>query len=942
MPPRSGRPPDDPFPARTNVGDRYITLKRLGHGGYGVVYQALQQELETHVVLKFLKREHHGQFDRVEQFKREARAPGKIRTGVVKCLDFYEDLDGYPCQVLEYVHGPNLRTHLEKEGGALPYETALQIAIQLARTMQAAHRAGIVHRDLTPGNIMLTDERLPRLIRAKVIDWGIAAWFGEGHTSASAPEGAPPPPYLPPEDTNPVRPAYDLFTFGVVLYQMLVGQPPEPTSFVSTRLAMSELAASLSQYAPTLRKFLAQCLQQSPHDRPTADDARQILEQLAFDEEQRPMREMREQVLQAAGKIKLLEEQADQQRKRADDENDQVTALQVRLENGERNHDQTKELLRQREQANAGFAHQNEKLRADLETVTNRLHAAEREREAVRSELISAQQTIDALREAVRRSDARAKDLETRFDALRKEFEGAREGFLRQRTELTEKLRESEESSRMSRTERERQLNSDVSAYLSQLDQQREAIERLRSQLETATRHAEDVDAERTQLQSALVAAQASVAKAAGSRRSMVLTGGVGVLVGAGLSLAAFTVSRPHTTVPPASVSTSQPGRTPIASTPLAAAPPLATPTQPPSPLDLTVAAIATTPPTVKAQPAAAQWRAIGPPLPGRALRILDIWADARAIYAVGEQCIEGCDRILPGARPRETTRGVLLRSVTLGKSWQEMSLPGKPAHLYAVRGDASGTIYVGADGALFRLSDTEPIRVPVIWATGSERQVLRDVFVTAKGTAYAVSAAPGGHLFEFRFSVQGEPQVQPHKLPTGDSLQGIDGDGDAVWAVGTGGTVIRAAMDLTLPRNLGLLRSIDNVPLSPMPNQETLYKVRVHGANVTICGALDVPGQVRRGVVYRSQDSGKHWIRTALGIPCYAQRELESGDMLLAGYGKKLIRISAHAEPQEESIPLLQEGSNTKALWGRSFDDLFVAGWNGLFLYHGPRLGMP
>lgn len=937
MPPRSGRPSDDPFPARTVVGDRYITLKRLGHGGYGVVYQALQQELETHVVLKFLKREHHAQFDRVQQFKREAHAPGKIRTGVVKCLDYYEDLDGYPCQVLEYIHGPNLRTHLEKEGGTLPYETALQIALQLSRTMQAAHRAGIVHRDLTPGNIMLTDERLPRLIRAKVIDWGIAAWFGEGHTSASAPEGTPPPPYLPPEDANPVRPACDLFTFGVVLYQMLVGQPPDPTSFASTRLALSELSVPLGQYAIPLRKFLAQCLQQSPHDRPSADDARQILEQLAFDEEQRPMREMREQILQATGKIKLLEEQADHQRKRADDENDQATALKARLENSERGHDQTKELLRQREQANAGFAHQNEKLRAELETVNNRLHAADRERESVRSELISAQQTVDALRETGRRSEGRAKELEARLDSLRKESESAREGYHRQRAELAEKLRESDEAARMNRTERERQLSSDVSAYLSRLEQQRAEIDRQKVELTTAIRHVEESEAERTQLRTALLDAQAAVSRAASSRRSMV-TGGAGILIGAGLSLAAITVGHPATPVQPTSMGTMA-HRSPQDSVDLGVYISLAR--QPTLP-DLATAVAENAVPAQSPVHKPAQWRAVSHSVPGNPLRILDLWADSHAIYAVGEQCTHGCDKIADGSPSRETTRGIVLRSTTRGASWEERQLHSSAAHLYAVRGSPDGTVYVGADGALFRLTSTDTVRVPVAWSTGGGRQVLRDLWVPEQGMVLAVSAAPGGHLFAIQFPEQGEPQIRPTKLPTGDSLQGIDGEGDTIWTAGTGGAVIRASRDLTNARYVGALRGADGTLLSTAAQHETFYKVHVRGASVSLCGALDVSGQVRRGVFYRSQNRGKHWTRTALDMPCYALRELDSGDVLLAGYGKKLVRVSTGQLLQEHPVPLLVESSNTKALWGRSFDDLFVAGWGGLFLHHEPPATMP
>lgn len=880
MPPRSGRPPDDPFPAQTPVGGRYLTLKRLGHGGYGVVYQALQQELGTHVVLKFLKREHHDQYGRVAQFKQEAEAPGKIRVGVAKCLDYHEDLDGYPCQVLEYIPGPDLRTHLAKEGGPLPYETTLQIAIQLARTLVAAHRVGIVHRDLTPSNVMLTDERLPRMIRTNVIDWGIAAWLGNTATSTLAPQGGPPQPYLPPEDTNPVRPAYDLFTFGVILYEMLVGQPPEPTSFSSIRQAEGALAEPLKEHSSDLRKLLAGCLQQSPHDRPNADEARRVLERLLIEEEQRPLRDLREQNQQAQGQIKLLEEQSAQQRKRSENEYQQVITLQARLTDAEGSHEQTKALLRQREQANSSLAHQHEQLRTDLEA---------------------------------------------RCEALRKERDRASDQFTRELKELEEKLAAVQQATSRSQTEREGVLAQELADTLRVNADLLAANEQLTTQLLTATQRVQDSENSCSELHSALVSSQSIVTNAAKSQKSAVRMWGLGLLIGSTCLVLAFSIyhfwplSAKHS-----SGLSAVPQRAPETAGSV-------------SVVRQELPAVNVITPSPLPAPVEPHWKPIDLGVSGSPLRILDIWANAKNMYAVGEQCTNGCNGASAGTKMEEHTRGILLRSTAHGQDWQELPLPGHPAHLYAVRGDAAGNVYIGSDGALFRITDTGTTRHPATWASGSGRQVLRDVFLSPEGSVYAVSAAPGGHLFAFQFPSQGEPIIQRIKLPTGDSLQAIHGEGDVVWIVGTGGALIRTAMDLSNRQKFGMLRNAAGMPLSTSPLQETLHKVHVRGASVMACGAVDVPGQIKRGVLYSSSDHGKQWTRTALDIPCYAMNALRSGDVLLGGYGKKLIRISERLSPREDIIPLLQHTSNIKSLWGHSGDDLYVAGWNGLFLYHGP-----
>jgi eukaryotic-like serine/threonine-protein kinase len=202
---------------------RYRAVRRIDAGGMGEIWEADDTLLGRRVAVKVLAAELAGDRAAVRRFRREARATARLaHPNVTRVFDF---VDGEaPFLVLELLEGHTLAERLHRDG-ALPPVEAARIAAAVADSLDAAHRAGIIHRDIKPSNIMLTPSG-----EVKVMDFGIAAaWEVHSTTGQQLLATAS---YVAPERVagGQTTPSADLYSLGVVLYEMLTGRPP----FVAT------------------------------------------------------------------------------------------------------------------------------------------------------------------------------------------------------------------------------------------------------------------------------------------------------------------------------------------------------------------------------------------------------------------------------------------------------------------------------------------------------------------------------------------------------------------------------------------------------------------------------------------------------------------------------------------------------------------------------------
>ena len=163
----------------TVIADRYRLISVLGKGGMGIVFVAQHIALEREVALKFLRGALANDPVVLKRFQREARAASAIKhPGIVDVTDFGEDRDHGVYYVMEYVAGQPLTARLAP-GVGMPVNDILNLGVQLADALRAAHAQGVVHRDLKPDNILLF-KRPDGTTEAKILDFGIAGVQGEG------------------------------------------------------------------------------------------------------------------------------------------------------------------------------------------------------------------------------------------------------------------------------------------------------------------------------------------------------------------------------------------------------------------------------------------------------------------------------------------------------------------------------------------------------------------------------------------------------------------------------------------------------------------------------------------------------------------------------------------------------------------------------------------
>jgi len=205
----------------TVLSGRYRLVAKLGSGGMSTVYLARDTTLDRDVAVKVMHREMSEQPDQLERFRQEARAVAKLsHPNVVAVIDAGED-GGYPYIVFEYVEGETLKQRIARVGALDPQE-ALAYAIEIARGLTVAHARKMVHRDIKPQNVLIDAEG-----RAKLTDFGISRQLEQdGMTATGRVLGTTD--YVAPEQAmgHAVDERSDIYSLGVVLYEMLIGQVP--------------------------------------------------------------------------------------------------------------------------------------------------------------------------------------------------------------------------------------------------------------------------------------------------------------------------------------------------------------------------------------------------------------------------------------------------------------------------------------------------------------------------------------------------------------------------------------------------------------------------------------------------------------------------------------------------------------------------------------------
>lgn len=242
----------------TLLNNRYQLNNSLGTGGMAVVYQAHDLMLERSVAIKILRQDYSSDPDFRELFRQEARAAANLsHPNIVTVHDFGLD-DGRLFIVMEHVPGTDLKALLKKRG-RININEAISLIVQACAGVGYAHRAGLVHCDIKPQNMLITPD-----LRLKVVDFGIARALASTHPEEKTEVVWGSPQYFSPEQASGSAPtlASDVYSLGVVFYEMVTGQLPfvADTPEELARLHREALPKSPRQLNPSIPPDLEQIL----------------------------------------------------------------------------------------------------------------------------------------------------------------------------------------------------------------------------------------------------------------------------------------------------------------------------------------------------------------------------------------------------------------------------------------------------------------------------------------------------------------------------------------------------------------------------------------------------------------------------------------------------------------------------------------------------------
>src|SRR5262245_43051205 len=263
----------------TNIA-QYTIVSKIGEGGMGEVWRARDPKLSREVAIKVLPTTLTADKERLARFEQEAQAAGALNHPNILVIYHIGTHEGAPYIVSELLEGESLRERLA--GNALPQRKAIDYALQLAHGLAAAHEKGIVHRDIKPDNVFITDDG-----RVKILDFGIAKLIGTAdgnHSQTEVPTrkvNTDPGTvmgtvgYMSPEQLKgqPVDHRSDIFSFGSILYEMLSGRRAfRGDSMAETMSAIlredpPDLSETNKTISPALERVLRHCLEKNSADR---------------------------------------------------------------------------------------------------------------------------------------------------------------------------------------------------------------------------------------------------------------------------------------------------------------------------------------------------------------------------------------------------------------------------------------------------------------------------------------------------------------------------------------------------------------------------------------------------------------------------------------------------------------------------------------------------
>jgi len=252
-------------------GGRYQLSTRVAIGGMGEVWEATDLVIGRTVAIKILKDEYLGDPGFLERFRAEARHAALVNhEGIANVFDYGEE-EGSAYLVMELVPGEAMSTVLERDR-VLPTDKVLDIVAQTASALQAAHAAGLVHRDIKPGNLLVTPDG-----RVKITDFGIARIADQVPLTATG-QVMGTVQYLSPEQASghPASPSTDIYSLGIVAYEALAGRRPfTGESQVAIAMAqINEQPPDLPASVPEpVRRLVLSCISKKPADRPASASA---------------------------------------------------------------------------------------------------------------------------------------------------------------------------------------------------------------------------------------------------------------------------------------------------------------------------------------------------------------------------------------------------------------------------------------------------------------------------------------------------------------------------------------------------------------------------------------------------------------------------------------------------------------------------------------------